>query len=434
MYDIFISYRRAGGAQYARILQLMLAQRGYKVFLDYDELKEGFFGKRIKEAITQAPVFILVLSKDSMERCANEDDWMREEILCALDQGKTFIPVNPDKSFTGIKADIPDEIRTVAEEIQYSEIDFGQALGPTIELMIKNRLEPLLGKRSAGGKVDQDYDAAAESLRRIDAHNKFMKRLGIAGVTALVLIAIGACVLFWQRQSKEMERKAEQERLEALKGELEQKHKDFGLVFSPALTEGQMRAVDDILSKMSPVTPGSLWMSQFEFTNGQWQGVLGGETDEGMMLLPKTYVSYGEVNMLLLDSLRNMTNIEFDMPSAEEWQYAAQGGEEPEGTAYAGSDDPKAVAWFKDNSGGQPHPSDGQQGKEPNILDLYDMSGNVAELCNTPVIGGGDDIAWTVCGGHFDSKAEEVTVTSKAPFATDAKDKRVGFRLVIRKP
>ena len=66
MYDIFISYRRAGGAQYARILQLMLAQRGYKVFLDYDELKEGFFGKRIKEAITQAPVFILVLSKDSM--------------------------------------------------------------------------------------------------------------------------------------------------------------------------------------------------------------------------------------------------------------------------------------------------------------------------------------------------------------------------------
>lgn len=31
-YDIFISYRREGGAQYARILQLMLIQRGYKVF------------------------------------------------------------------------------------------------------------------------------------------------------------------------------------------------------------------------------------------------------------------------------------------------------------------------------------------------------------------------------------------------------------------
>ena len=50
-YDIFISYRRTGGAQYARILQLMLSQRGFKVFLDYDELKDGVFGKRIKAAI-----------------------------------------------------------------------------------------------------------------------------------------------------------------------------------------------------------------------------------------------------------------------------------------------------------------------------------------------------------------------------------------------
>jgi hypothetical protein len=434
MYDIFISYRRAGGAQYARILQLMLAQRGYKVFLDYDELKEGFFGKRIKEAIAKAPVFMLVLSKDSLERCANEDDWVREEILCAVAQNKTFIPVNPDKSFTGIKADIPEDIRMVAEEIQYSEIDFGQALGPTIDLMIKNRLEPILGKRSASGQVDQDYDAAAESLRKLDAHNKFMKRLGIAGLAILVLIVLGACALFWQRQTREMERKAEQERLETLKGELEQKHSDFGLMLSPQLTEGQMKTIDDILSKMSPVTPSSMWMSQFEFTNGQWQGILGGEMDEATGLLPKTDVSYGEINMLLLDSLRNMTNIEFDLPSAEEWQYAAKGGEEQEGTLYAGSDDAKAVAWFKDNSGGKPHPCDGQQDKEPNILDLYDMSGNVAELCNTPVVEGADGVAWTVCGGHYDSKAEEVTVTSKASFATDAKDKKVGFRLIIRKP
>ena len=31
-YDIFISYRRDGGAQYARILQLELEKRGYRVF------------------------------------------------------------------------------------------------------------------------------------------------------------------------------------------------------------------------------------------------------------------------------------------------------------------------------------------------------------------------------------------------------------------
>ena len=86
-YDIFISYRRDGGAQYARNLQQMLSQRGYRVFLDYDELKDGGFGKRIKAA----PVFMLVLSKDSLDRCKNENDWVREEILYAKELQKKIV-------------------------------------------------------------------------------------------------------------------------------------------------------------------------------------------------------------------------------------------------------------------------------------------------------------------------------------------------------
>ena len=64
-YDIFISYRRASGAQYARILQLMLSLRGYRVFLDYDELTDGKFGEHIKAAMIAAPIFMLVLSKEA---------------------------------------------------------------------------------------------------------------------------------------------------------------------------------------------------------------------------------------------------------------------------------------------------------------------------------------------------------------------------------
>ena len=79
-YDIFISYRRDSGAQYARILQLMLSQRGYKVFLDYDELTDGRFGDHIQKAIIDAPIFMLVLSKEALVRCKNEGDWVRREI------------------------------------------------------------------------------------------------------------------------------------------------------------------------------------------------------------------------------------------------------------------------------------------------------------------------------------------------------------------
>ena len=42
-YDVFITYRREGGKQYARNLQLMLQLRGFSVFFDYDELTDGPF-------------------------------------------------------------------------------------------------------------------------------------------------------------------------------------------------------------------------------------------------------------------------------------------------------------------------------------------------------------------------------------------------------
>jgi hypothetical protein len=49
-YDIFISYRRDDGGQYARILQLELEKYNYKVFLDYEELTDGVFGSLLLQA------------------------------------------------------------------------------------------------------------------------------------------------------------------------------------------------------------------------------------------------------------------------------------------------------------------------------------------------------------------------------------------------
>lgn len=139
-YDIFISYRRDGGAQYARILQLELEKRGYKVFLDYEELTDGVFGDNIKEAIREAPIFMMVLSAHYFDRCKNEGDWVREEIMLAIKQQKHFIPINPDNAFNGIPVDIPEEIKQVVGSHQHSEVNFGQLLGASIDRMVKNRI------------------------------------------------------------------------------------------------------------------------------------------------------------------------------------------------------------------------------------------------------------------------------------------------------
>lgn len=145
-YDIFISYRRVGGAQYARILQLKLVERGYNVFLDYDEINEGVFDNEVREAIRSAPIFMLVLSPGIMERCVYESDWVRQEILLAINDKKHFIPIDPDNKFDGyFPEEVPENIKFFVNSHQQSGINFGQYLDASLDMLIRNRVIPVLG-------------------------------------------------------------------------------------------------------------------------------------------------------------------------------------------------------------------------------------------------------------------------------------------------
>lgn len=150
-YDIFISYRRDDGAQYARILQLELEKRGYKVFLDYEELKDGVFGDNIKDALKSTPIFLMVLTPLYLERCMEQDSWVREEIELAIKSGMHFIPVDPDKKFNGTPQGTPKAIANIVNNHQHSAIDFGQALGATVDLMDRNRIKPHLPQKAQRG-------------------------------------------------------------------------------------------------------------------------------------------------------------------------------------------------------------------------------------------------------------------------------------------
>lgn len=76
--------------------------------------------------------------------------------------------------------------------------------------------------------------------------------------------------------------------------------------------------------------------------------------------------------------LSRKTGKTYTLPTEAQWEYAARGGNTPDGTKYAGSNVIDAVAWYVDNSYGETHPCGT---KRPNGLGIYDMSGNVGEWC-----------------------------------------------------
>lgn len=92
-YDVFISYRRDGGEHTAKIICDSLTKQGYRVFFDVESLRSGEFNQELYRVIENCRDFLIILSPGSLDRCVNEDDWVRQEINCAMRHEKNIIPV-----------------------------------------------------------------------------------------------------------------------------------------------------------------------------------------------------------------------------------------------------------------------------------------------------------------------------------------------------
>lgn len=483
-YDIFISYRRAGGAQYARILQLMLNQRGYRTFLDYDELVDGIFNEHIRAAITEAPVFLLVLSPDALVRCANEDDWVRQEISLAIRLKKHMIPVNPDNLYNGIPDNLPAEIRTAVLDYQHSDVQFGQTLGITIDFLIEKRIAPVIGSRPVGR--NEDFPDGENGGTR---NKKRFQRLVLA---AFVLCGAFLAVLAvaYTLEKKHFEKcdryhevkhflarrrwpgffRAKADALLARYDSLRIETTPDGsyLNWSDELTLNQLQTLNRLLAQMTEVEGGTFWMGASEVTEDvdpaletppieqsvktfligryevsveEWGEVMQQAYDPAQASMPQANIRLDECRAFT-EKLSQMTGLVFRLPTEAEWEYAARGGRKADSTKYAGRNQAGEAAWYKKNSRGRAHGrNDRQGGLYCNGLDLFDMSGNVSEWCDTPfrlysdlkanaprpeII---DPDAWVVRGGNYDSDEYELTVTHRDPMNKNEKAPTVGFRL-----
>lgn len=111
-YDIFISYRRQGGFETAQLIAQFLKHRGYNVFFDLENLREaGKFNTQLISVIENCKDFIVIFPPNEVERLYETDDWVRQELACAIRHGKTIIPVLL-RDFKFPK-ELPDDINEV---------------------------------------------------------------------------------------------------------------------------------------------------------------------------------------------------------------------------------------------------------------------------------------------------------------------------------
>ena len=144
-YHIFLSYRREDGKDLARTFKETLVGKGFRVFLDMDELQDGVFDERILAAIDAAPIYMLVMTRHCFDRCHNVDDWVRQELEYAIRKGKTIIPINPDKQFVDYPDTMPQHLKDSLSSHQYSAVDTEQLYQESIDKLVEERIKPVVG-------------------------------------------------------------------------------------------------------------------------------------------------------------------------------------------------------------------------------------------------------------------------------------------------
>lgn len=480
-YDIFISYRRKETADKAEHLFTLLEHVGYKDAVSFDrENLDGRFDIEILKRLDNCKDFIVILSADTLSNLKEEDtgwyhrlaycsfdefpliememkaaggnlDFVRLEIARALAKGKHIIPVapinSPSYNFENLK--LTDDICLLTKQ-------HAERYQDTKYFLFKNILPRI--------------------IKRLISRPRKHTWVKSAVIVSLAVILI-SCISGWIKWNKEKDAFLNC-RTQAEYKEFAQKTHFFRsecvdslacfetLVLgktpiNDAINTGrkdsikvywnndcslkQLRILRQIINNMMFVEKGTFimgskgpidlehiesqvnieedyYIGKFEVTELEWNIIMS-DSSLGDNKLPMTKVSWKDCQDFIR-KLQRLTGLLFAFPTEIQWEYAAQkNGKET--WVYAGSDCPENVANFKESS--KKGSIENVGSRKPNGLELYDMSGNVAEWCDD-----GSDNRKHIRGGSFMSSRNGINISYSDVASIENRSQTIGLRLALK--
>ena len=217
-----------------------------------------------------------------------------------------------------------------------------------------------------------------------------------------------------------------------------------GGMFQMGATKEQGRNTYDAEKPVHAVALDGFYIGKYEVTQGQWKAVMG--TNPSSFKgddRPVEKVSWNDA-VSFCEKLSEMTGRKYRLPTEAEWEYAARGGQQADGTMYAGSGAIYDVAVFGYGINSGATFSVGS--KKPNGLGLYDMSGNVWEWCSdwydseyyseSPSVnpqGPSGGSSRVIRGGGWSYDARNCRVSFRGSDTPGYRDRALGFRVVCER-
>lgn len=181
------------------------------------------------------------------------------------------------------------------------------------------------------------------------------------------------------------------------------------------------------------------YIGKYEVTQALWQAVMGSNPSHFKGdALPVEQVSWKDCQKFIT-KLNRLTGKNFRLPTEAEWEYAARGGNKSRGYRYSGSNTIDDVAWYENDALSQTHPVGT---KQPNELEIYDMTGNVMEWCqdwygsysSSPQVnptGAASGSYRVVRGGGWSDSARDCRTSDRDFISPGGRSSDLGLRLVL---